>query len=435
MARLISQREWDERISKVGARWLGAVGRNTVPVEAECLSCGHQWMVRPGNIQQGKGCPACAGQALTQDDRDRQAAAVGVRWVEPVKNAHSKTLAECLKCGHQWKVSATSIASGSGCPECWDRRRHLAKLKSQDVHDQAATAVGLKWLEPVPGNNIKTRAACLQCGHEWKASPARVQQGGGCPKCGIEKSAEARRTPQEERDRQAEAAGLKWLEPVQGNAHKALAQCLTCGHEWRVTGSQVYAGHGCPACQAAANRVPQEERDRQAEAVGLKWLEPVTNASKPTLARCLTCELEWQTYPDSVLRGHGCPACAERGFNPEKPAYVYLLVRDTDGVAQIGITGRGKPAEKRLRSHRLNGYRLVSMWSFPVGADARDVEQAAIRQWRQEDDLQPAAAAGEDGWTETVHTGSIALQELVARIDGLSHSRGGRKQKSLARYS
>jgi len=426
--RPISQKVWDERIVMVGARWLGAVASNRAPVEAECLACGHRWMVRPGNVQQGKGCPACAGQAVSQADRDAQAKKVGVRWLEPVKNAHTKTQAECMNCSHNWAVSATSVASGSGCPACWNKRRGLDKLKSQQAHDQAAAAVGIQWLEPVKRNTAKTGARCLNCHLEWQALPSRVQQGGGCPKCGIEKNAERQRLSQAERDNQAKAVGVEWLEPVKRSSHKALARCLTCGHQWKVLGGQVTAGHGCPKCWAAARRVPQAERDRQAKKMGLRWLEPVTNASHPTLARCNKCDHEWRTYPDTVSRGSGCPACAERGFNPEKPAYVYLLIRE-DGVAQVGITGGGETAEKRLRRHRANGYRLVRLWSFPVGSNAREVEQQTIRQWREQDDLLPAAAPGEDGWTETVHIESLPLREIAARIDDAAKSFGGRVKR------
>ena len=421
--RPVAQEIWDERIAQVDARWLGPVGRNSVPVEAECLSCRHRWMVRPGNVQQGKGCPNCAGQSVSQSDRDRQAAQVDVRWTEPVKNAHSKTGAECTKCGHQWKVSATSIASGSGCPACWSNRRHLAKLKSQSEHDSEAADAGLEWLEPVKKSTTKARAVCLTCGHEWMAKPARVQQGSGCPRCGIKKSTDARRTPLARRDAQARSAGLEWLEPVSDNTHKALARCLTCSHEWKVTGAQVSRGHGCPNCKATANRIPQAERDRQAASAGLIWLEPVMNSSELTLARCLSCEKEWRTYPDTVSRGSGCPDCAERGFNPSKPAYVYLVVRD-DGVAQVGITGQGKPSVKRLRVHRLNGYQLVEKWPFEVGADAHAVEQETIRRWREEDDLLPAAPEGEDGWTETVHTDSLPLREIQKSISQLARELG-----------
>lgn len=420
--RRITQEEWDERAAQVDARWLGPVVGNRVPVEAECLSCRHRWMVSPGNVQQGKGCPNCAGHYVSQGDRDRQAAQVDVRWTEPVKNSHSKTGAECTKCGHHWKVSATSIASGTGCPACWGNRRHLAKLKSQAERDSEAASAGLKWLEPVKKGVSKTRAVCLTCGHEWMAMPAKVQQGGGCPRCAIRKSTDARRTPQAKRDAQARSLGLEWLEPVSSETHKALARCLTCSHEWKVAGGQVQQGHGCPNCKATANRIPQDERDRQAASAGLVWLEPVMSSKYLTLARCLSCGKEWRTYPDSVSRGSGCPDCAERGFNSSKPAFVYLVIRD-DGVAQVGITGQGKPADKRLRVHRSNGYQLVEKWSFDEGTNAHAVEQAIIKQWREEDDLLPAATEGEDGWTETVHTDSMPIETIIQRINALIKER------------
>jgi hypothetical protein len=49
-------------------------------------------------------------------------------------------------------------------------------------------------------------------------------------------------------------------------------------------------------------------------------------------------------------RGSGCPDCARKGFNPNKPAFLYLLVTDSNFVG-FGISGKVKD---RLYRHKLN---------------------------------------------------------------------------------
>ncbi len=115
---------------------------------------------------------------ITQDEWDRRAAAAGVKWLEPVRNNHTPTPARCLTCGHVWSPWPTGVQQGHGCPGC----AGSAPL-SQNVWDRRAAGVGIEWLEPVRKNHNPTSARCLTCGHEWLSRPANVQQGHGCPGC------------------------------------------------------------------------------------------------------------------------------------------------------------------------------------------------------------------------------------------------------------
>ena len=59
-------------------------------------------------------------------------------------------------------------------------------------------------------------------------------------------------------------------------------------------------------------RVPQEEWDRRAAAQRLEWRGPVVKALIPAPVRCLGCDREWETLPNSVQQGHGCPICRRK---------------------------------------------------------------------------------------------------------------------------
>jgi len=85
--------------------------------------------------------------------------------------------------------------------------------------------------------------------------------------------------------------------------------------------------------------------------------------------------------PDNLLRGKGCPSCAQHGFNPDKPAYFYTIhfYVDESVGGYIGF-GTTKDIDTRMSYHRLAieraGYKydLKDLYIFDSGHDARALE-------------------------------------------------------------
>jgi len=69
--------------------------------------------------------------------------------------------------------------------------------------------------------------------------------------------------------------------------------------------------------------------------------EYVNNATK-ILHQCKVCQHMWEVKPNDVKSGQGCPSCAKKGFNPNKPAHLYLLLIENsiERFLKIGITNR-----------------------------------------------------------------------------------------------
>lgn len=428
MSKRVSQEEWDERAAKQRLEWMEPVQGVQVLTRARCQVCGHEWKKNPSAVQQGSGCPECwaarRGKSLRikQEVWDERAAAVGAEWLEPVLRGSTKHRARCLKCAHEWDVTPEAVAAGGGCPPCGIRSAADTKRKSQQEWNRRAKAAGYTWLEPVAGGHEKTLAKCLECGHEWRATPTRWHKR-GCPACGKWKAAAQRAHTADEWDRRAAVANIEWLEPVKGAHTPSPARCLKCGQKSMLIPTRPRCARCGVERSANAKRLSQSEWDRRAREIDIEFLEPLDGATRrerPQRAvRCLRCGHEWEAYLQNLSRGVACPVCAESGFQYEKPAFVYLLVKP-EGVAQIGITGEGRAQAARMARHRRNHYSPAAEWHFAVGHDARNVEKETIRRWREEDDLLPAAPEGEEGWTETVHTDSLPLEEVIRRINKLA---------------
>ena len=121
--RALSQEEWNARAEKVGLEFLEPVVSAQSATMARCRTCDYEWAAIPNKVQQRNGCPRCAGKRLTQCDWNARAASIGLEWRGPVSTAQSKSPVRCLSCGHEWNVRPSSVARGYGCPECANRRK------------------------------------------------------------------------------------------------------------------------------------------------------------------------------------------------------------------------------------------------------------------------------------------------------------------------
>ena len=83
----------------------------------------------------------------------------------------------------------------------------------------------------------------------------------------------------------------------------------------------------------------------------------------------------WDATPKNVMKGRGCPDCANYGFDPSSPAIMYYLrvtPHNADALYKIGITNR--TVEDRFNNDDLDKIDVVRTWGFDTGSDARDCE-------------------------------------------------------------
>lgn len=145
----------------------------------------------------------------------------------------------------------------------------------------------------------------------------------------------------------AEGRGIELIGEYLGAQKKSLFRC-SYGHEWEAKPALVKWGKGCLSC---AN----EKKTWSNESM-LSWLSTdnrgITMASdyvghhKKSLFRC-NFGHEWSATPCNIKSGRGCPTCHPGGFNPQKPACIYIL--SFGSFIKFGITNSLK---RRLSEHR-----------------------------------------------------------------------------------
>ncbi len=99
---------------------------------------------------------------------------------------------------------------------------------------------------------------------------------------------------------------------------------------------------------------------------------------------CITCSVhgDFEQRAQHHLDGSGCPSCAEYGFNPNKPAYLYYLkvVKDNQILYKIGVTNR--TIEERFRKD-VQFIEVLKLKLYARGSDAWLWEREFLTKYKE----------------------------------------------------
>lgn len=162
-----------------GFEWVGADAQNIETKTRWRCAKGHEWDARYHDIWQGTGCPYCANRLpKTPADYHALAAERGFEWLGPeASNIKVKTHWRCPE-GHIFSMRYNSVQQGQGCPYC----AGLAPKTAADYHTLAQKR-GLEWIGDLPLNiKSKTNWRCNQ-GHAFQISYNELFNDRNCPYC------------------------------------------------------------------------------------------------------------------------------------------------------------------------------------------------------------------------------------------------------------
>jgi hypothetical protein len=287
---------------------------------------GHVWVARVCNRTiKGYGCPYCSGRLPIKGVNDLATVYPGIAaeangWDPSIYTAHSgrRMTWKCVM-GHEWRTSVNHrTRGGTGCPYCASKLPIAGQTDLASVFpDIAKEACGWDPSTVLPGSDKKMKWRCSN-GHEWMCRVAnRTIQGTNCTVC----------------SGKVLASGVNDL-------LSKFPEIAREAHGWNP--AQVRYGS-----------------DRK-----MPWLCPKghTYIASPNSRTCLH-------------NLSSCPYCATYGYQPSRPAWMYLMEREED--QQIGITNSPKT---RLATHERNGWVLVEMLGPSDGAEVFGAE-TAIKQW------------------------------------------------------
>ena len=240
-------------------------------------------------------------------------------------NSHTKTLFQCSE-GHTWETTPTTlIHGGSGCPHCAGR----VPLTKEIVNERLAD-LGIVMIGDYVNSQIKSLFQNKE-GHTWEAKPANVLSSNDRQ----QRTGNIRLTKEIVNERLADR-GLVMLDEYVHQKVKARFQC-SHGHIWTARPNNVLFGKGCPKCgknaMAKKRRLTAETVYTRITDRGITLLGEYVNSQTITLFKCDKGHT-WETTPNSVMRGSGCPQCYEKN-HPLTKEIVNARITDR-GITLLG---------------------------------------------------------------------------------------------------
>lgn len=351
----------------------------------------------------------------------------GTRPLVPFPGTQEPWKCRCLTCGLVSSPRYNDVVNkGTGACNRTCRETKIASKLMRDAAEAVAVMVRNGWVpvEDYPGAGKRWRCRCAECGVIKPKRLSHVQNGAaaGCTNCaGRDITDEAAR-------KVMMAAGHEPLIDYPGGLRPWLSRCITSGH----VGSPCYSkvrmrGHQCWSCRSATLSTVLRLSEADATASMLEsQLEPLEpypgSVERPWRSRCVRCEEVLDPGPalHNIRSGRGgCPACAERGINPFRPGYLYLVAHDGHASLKWGIAN----IEQRIIQHVSQGWRLLARWDFDLTRDAWEIERQ-VKSWVRGQGFPPSVAAGQmkyRGHTETVLIADVSfadLRDYLSRLAG-----------------
>lgn len=177
-----------------------------------------------------------------------------------------------------------------------------------------------------------------------------------------------RRSSKEEVNNRLADRGIKIIGDYLGSGTKTLFACDN-DHKWETTPNSIITGKGCPHC---ANKFPlsKEIVNERIYNTGIRMIGDYITNKTLSLFECSNGH-KWMTAVSRIMGGIGCPECAIHGYNPGKPGWLYILI--FGDYIKYGITNN---LSARLKQHKRNGqYTIATTKLYEDGNKAKEWER------------------------------------------------------------
>lgn len=209
--------------------------------------------------------------------------------------------------GHEWETKPNGIKGGAWCPFCYGNVRKNTDEIRVVAENKGITLLSSEYL----GTNRKLLWRCQE-GHEWLATPHKILNETGCPKC-----AGKNKTIDDMREIASQYDGNCLSDSYLGINVPLEWECKQ-GHRFQMTPNyaQKNSEHWCPQCRRLALQQQRSETAVNdliniASKLGGKILQGNYKNSKTRITiQCAQGHI-WSAIADSLKRGSWCPHCSQ----------------------------------------------------------------------------------------------------------------------------
>jgi len=424
----------------------------------------HKWQAKVNNRKNGRGCPVCTNHLVISGVNDIASThpEVAGEWdkernlplhVNDIAAGSNRVFWWVCPKGHHYQMKAivrTGPKQGN-CAVCENRQIEIG------VNDLATTRPDLvaeiDWdfhpdLDPktlTAGSGKRLHWKCSE-GHQWEATvinrgrregvtkKGREYKGTGCSKCKRE-GVGLRATPEYNLKVTHPGLAKEWdydkneglpEEFTKGRAERVHWVCEH-GHRWRAAiANRTYLGQECRVCANQEVKAGFNDLLTRFPDIAREW-HPTKNEKNPSEVGFGTPTAYWwlcangHSFKSAVVNrtanGSGCRTCANMGFDPTAPGFLYLLRDELRGLQQFGITN---VPERRLATHRKKGWEVLDVVG-PADGYWIDETELAIKHFLRDRGVLLARDYPDkfDGYTESWNAQNISYLTLAQLLGDL----------------
>lgn len=347
--------------------------------------------------------------------------------LEPYQSALAKWKCKCLECGEIVYTKYNRIQQGiGGCKPCGTKRGSSKIKMDSTVAIQMMRDAGLEPLEDYVNSKTKWKCKCLTCSDIVYPKLNGIQTGeGGCYKCGMRKAGLSNTLDSEQATQMMKVAGFTPLEPYTNALTKWKVRHDACNSivypKLNSISNNSSKTLGCAVCagkqvEVGLNDLLTTHPTIAAEARG--WDPQLVTKGSSNVKKLWVCREghEWRSPVAERTAGHGCPSCAQSGFDPNKDGWLYLLSHPDWEMLQVGITN---VPDDRLSTHKRLGWEVLELRGPMNGDLARQWETDILRMLRKKNAVVGSAEiAGKfTGYTESWLHDSLPITSLRGLMD------------------
>lgn len=308
------------------------------------------------------------------------------RVVGPYIASRQPLECECVAAGHRFTFKlAKSACESTGCNDC---RKQISRNDPAKVIADIEAHGKVRVVGPYHGVDYSIRVQCVSCSRVYESKVWGLRNGNGCSNCGYnsrkEFTAFMADPLADAKARLAKSSLRVAIDSLSADGSIQL-ECRACGHRFERKATSASAKLQCPECALHKREAEAARRFRETLAIieGFGKVRIIDRALLPgrkLRVRCTKCERVYEQGISELKKGHGCAYCADHGFSPDLPAWLYIvIVTDAKGKerTKIGITGCGPDWYRGRYVVRNRPFvKPIAAVRFETGAMAMQAEQA-----------------------------------------------------------
>lgn len=195
------------------------------------------------------------------------------------KNTKSKLLWKCKVCDHQWDTKWELVKSGCGCPDCAGNIPFTYQQVVTTISEQGFEVLPENKPEEFKNSESHLKVRCLKDGYEWSGPVYSLMKGLGCRRCS-NKEVYTFESMKNKVESKINATVISSEEDYINVREKISLKCNNHQTIWESTPDKIFRGQGCPDC---ANERRSVFNPKLAEKHKESW---ITKPSKVYIIRC-----------------------------------------------------------------------------------------------------------------------------------------------------